>query len=270
MAAVPLEAAIGELGAKRAAEGGLTADCVLETIGPGFTSLLDLLPSTDTPAVIPVDARAPCTHARLRRFVEEIGPVFWRHYVGRNDRVAILLPNGPELAVAFVAVLSYCTCAPLNPANTPQEIMGELKNVGARAMIIMAGEDNDELMTIAEQLDIRVLEATVAPDDCAGIFTLVDALAGLRENTPDAAESRPVKDGAWDAPQGRLDTAMVLHTSGSTGNKKVVPHLLEDLLAGAVCIAAACELKPTDVCCNQARGRPARTIGPSEAGSGVG
>ena len=180
MAAVPLEAAIGELGAKRAAEGGLTADCVLETIGPGFTSLLDLLPSTDTPAVIPVDARAPCTHARLRRFVEEIGPVFWRHYVGRNDRVAILLPNGPELAVAFVAVLSYCTCAPLNPANTPQEIMGELKNVGARAMIIMAGEDNDELMTIAEQLDIRVLEATVAPDDCAGIFTLVDALAGLR------------------------------------------------------------------------------------------
>eukprot|EP00967_Tisochrysis_lutea_P110967 scaffold174109_cov30-Tisochrysis_lutea.AAC.7 len=44
---------------------------------------------------------------------------------------------------------------------------------------------------------------------------------------------------------------MVLHTSGSTGNKKVVPHTLGDLLAGAICIAAACELKPTDICCNQ-------------------
>ena len=104
--------------------------------------------------------------------------MFWSNGLGRNDRVAILLPNGPELAVAFVAVLSYCTCAPLNPANTPQEIMGELKNVRARAMIVMAGEDNEELMGVAEALDIRVLEASVEGADCAGVFHLVDALGG--------------------------------------------------------------------------------------------
>ena len=44
---------------------------------------------------------------------------------------------------------------------------------------------------------------------------------------------------------------MERHTSGSTGNKKLVPHLLEDLVVGAICIAAACQLEPSDVCCNQ-------------------
>ena len=47
-------------------------------------------------------------------------------------------------------------------------------------------------------------------------------------------------------PQQRDDVAMVLHTSGSTGNKKVVPHTVEDLLSGAVCIAAACQLTTED------------------------
>jgi len=241
---VPLLDAIAELGAKRAAEGGLTADAVLEKIDPFFTSLLDLLPNTDSPAVIPIDNRKPCTHARLRQFIVDIGPSFWKCNVGRNDRVALLLPNGPELAVAFVAVLTYCCCAPLNPANTAGEIQGELLNVSARAMIIMSGEDNEGVLKVSETLDLLVLEATPLADE-AGLFTLVDALGGLRDTTIQALPEDRRK------PQQRLDTAMVLHTSGSTGNKKVVPHLVEDLLAGAICIAAACQLKPSDVCCNQ-------------------
>ena len=36
--------------------------------------------------------------------------------IGRNDRVAIVLPNGPEMAAAFVAVACGATTAPLNPA----------------------------------------------------------------------------------------------------------------------------------------------------------
>ena len=34
---------------------------------------------------------------------------------GRNDRIATVLPNGPEMAVTFISVASCATCAPLNP-----------------------------------------------------------------------------------------------------------------------------------------------------------
>ena len=36
--------------------------------------------------------------------------------VGRGDRVAIVLPNGPEMATAFLTVAQVATTAPLNPS----------------------------------------------------------------------------------------------------------------------------------------------------------
>ena len=36
--------------------------------------------------------------------------------IGRHDRVAVVLPNGPELAVAILAVAASAACAPMNPA----------------------------------------------------------------------------------------------------------------------------------------------------------
>ena len=125
MANVPAAQLIAELGSKRHAEGGLSADVVLERLTSiDFQGLPDLLASTDTPAIISVDSRKPCTHRELREFI--CGLRFDTFGLGRNDRVAMLLPNGPELAVGFIAVLAYCTCAPLNAANTPAEVETEL------------------------------------------------------------------------------------------------------------------------------------------------
>lgn len=44
--------------------------------------------------------------------------------------------------------------------------------------------------------------------------------------------------------------ALLLQTSGTTGAKKVVPHVLEDLLCGAVCLAVSGKLGKGSVCCN--------------------
>ncbi len=41
--------------------------------------------------------------------------------IGRNDRVAIALGNGPELAVTFLAVAAGATSAPINPAYSADE-----------------------------------------------------------------------------------------------------------------------------------------------------
>ena len=80
-------------------------------LNPFFTTLLDLLPDTQNAGGASVEpSRAPCTHARLRRFIAEevdfwksaskAGPDAWRS----SSQVA-------ELAVAFVAVLTRCVRA---------------------------------------------------------------------------------------------------------------------------------------------------------------
>src|SRR5690242_7021448 len=41
--------------------------------------------------------------------------------IHRHDRVAIVLPNGPEMATAFLSVAAVTTSAPLNPAYRASE-----------------------------------------------------------------------------------------------------------------------------------------------------
>src|ERR1700733_13177448 len=59
--------------------------------------------------------RTPLTHAGLFSLTEQTRDALHRCGVGRNDRVAIVLPNGPEMAVAFLAIGAVATSAPLNP-----------------------------------------------------------------------------------------------------------------------------------------------------------
>ncbi len=42
---------------------------------------------------------------------------------------------GPELVVCILATVSYCTCIPINPSSTEDEIRFELRNAGAKAVI---------------------------------------------------------------------------------------------------------------------------------------
>ena len=58
-------------------------------------------------------ARAPLTYGRLLRQVHDIVSHLNRLGIGRNDRVAIVLPNGPEMAVAFLSIASGATSGEL-------------------------------------------------------------------------------------------------------------------------------------------------------------
>ena len=55
--------------------------------------------------------------------------------VGRNDTVAIVLPNGPEMASAFISIGAGATTAPLNPSYRKEEFdfyLEDLKPMGFR------------------------------------------------------------------------------------------------------------------------------------------
>jgi acyl-coenzyme A synthetase/AMP-(fatty) acid ligase len=58
----------------------------------------------DTAAAIGAPARTPLTHGELRALIARTVARLNELGIGRNDRVAIVLPNGPDMASAFVSI----------------------------------------------------------------------------------------------------------------------------------------------------------------------
>jgi len=51
--------------------------------------------------------RAPLTYGLLNQHLDQVGRTLRAMRIGRRDRVAVVLPNGPEMAVAFLAILIF-------------------------------------------------------------------------------------------------------------------------------------------------------------------
>jgi acyl-CoA synthetase (AMP-forming)/AMP-acid ligase II/acyl carrier protein len=154
--------------------------------------------------------------------------------VGRNDRVAIVLPNGPEMAVAFLAVTAGATSAPLNPAYGAKEFDFYLSDLNAKALIIQSEVDSPA-RAIAQTRGIPIIELSPVFDAEAGVFTLMgDKQSG-------------VANSGFAQPN---DVALVLHTSGTTSRPKIVPLTQTNLCTSAHNVRGAFELAKSDRCLN--------------------
>ena len=71
-----------------------------------------------TPEAVAVQAsdRKSLTYRSLFLHVEKVVKCLNGAGISWNDRVAIVLPNGPEMATAFLSVSAGATSAPLNPS----------------------------------------------------------------------------------------------------------------------------------------------------------
>jgi acyl-CoA synthetase (AMP-forming)/AMP-acid ligase II len=74
-----------------------------------------------------------------------------------GSRVALVLPNGPELAISFLAAASIATCAPLNHAFREQEFAFFLADSSASVLILQEG-DNSPARDAARNLGIPVID----------------------------------------------------------------------------------------------------------------
>src|SRR6187399_2694616 len=73
--------------------------------------------ATRTPDAVALGApaRVPLTYGQLGQEIARITAMLNANDIQRNDRVALVLPNGPEMAIAFLGVAAGATAAPLNP-----------------------------------------------------------------------------------------------------------------------------------------------------------
>ncbi len=110
---------------------------------------------------LPAPGRRPLSYGRLGDHIAEVVGSLNSKGVGRNDRVAIVLPNGPEMATAFLSVASGATCAPLNPAYGAREFDFYLSDLNAKALLILSGMDSPA-SEVARNHGIPIIE--LVPD----------------------------------------------------------------------------------------------------------
>lgn len=94
----------------------------------------------DAPAIL-APGRVPLTYGRLGRHVDDVRSMLHARGVEYQDRVALFLPDGPEMAVAFLAVAANATCVPLNPAYSHHVLAVYLADIRAKALVVQAGLD---------------------------------------------------------------------------------------------------------------------------------
>jgi acyl-CoA synthetase (AMP-forming)/AMP-acid ligase II len=168
----------------------------------------------------------------LRALVSDVATSLASQGIGANDRVGIVLDNGPEMAAAFLSIGSAATAAPLNPSYRAEEFEFYLSDLNAKLLVTTAGKDSPAV-AVAQKLGVPIARLTSHPERGAGTFSLVyeggsnDRTSPVRAATPD-------------------DIALVLHTSGTTSRPKIVPLAHKNIAASAANIRNTLSLSADD------------------------
>jgi oxalate---CoA ligase len=191
-----------------------------------------LLIGKDSDVALAAPSRPPLSYAGLRCQANRTAAALSALGIKRNDRVAIVLPNGPEMASAFLCVAAAATTTPLNPAYRESEFEFYLSDLKAKALMVEHGSSSPAV-AVAKAQGLRIIEIKWVDDHPAGSFTFLD---GPEDGTESSSNASPA------------DAALVLHTSGTTSRPKMVPLSQLNLAASAQNIVRALDLSSSDRC----------------------
>ena len=202
----------------------------------GGTTLRHLLDSGADldPAIITPDGSV-LSHGDLRAEVDRLVGQLRSLGLGIRDRIAIVMPNGPEMALAFLAAACTGCAAPLNPKYRTEELRFYLEDLGTKALITRPDDSGDAARTAAGEAHAGVLSVTLTGFAADGPGS-TDLTASSPEPTPLPGSGEPAAE----------DVALVLHTSGTTSRPKIVPLQQRHLARSAAGIAESLVLTAAD------------------------
>ncbi|KAK7031546.1 peroxisomal-coenzyme A synthetase [Favolaschia claudopus] len=212
-----------------------------------ITTLLDCLPDSPRPALYDADpARPPLDHASLRSFVQHFAlpssssPSNQKR-LGPNTRVLLLLPTGPLNALALLAISAYHTCAPVNAACTPAELREDAVRLGARVLVTTL--EDARRLEVGGLEGVEVVVVRGREGGMAGVFDMCLYEDG-EAKASDASSRPPIQTTQLHS---LTDQSLILHTSGTSGKKKVVPYSLLSLIVGTCAVVESWDLREEDV-----------------------
>jgi len=219
----------------------------------------------DDAAAISAPGRKSLSFAGLRALIANTLEQLNALGIGRNERVAIVLSNGPEMATCFMACASGVASAPLNPAYRADEFEFYLKDLHAKALIV-EHDSASPAIDVARKLGVRIIHLIASEEQGAGSFSL-----RASDEKSAGAGTATIEHGGYAHPE---DVSMVLHTSGTTSRPKIVPLTQRNLAASATHIRNTLQFTAADCGLNimplfHIHGLIAGVLAPLAAGSQV-
>jgi long-chain acyl-CoA synthetase len=188
------------------------------------------------------------TYGQLLDQVQRLARAFQDLGLKPGERLALLLPNCPQLAAAYHAVLSLGGVAVLlNPLLSPEEIAYQLNDSGSRMLVVL-----DHLLPLVEEAAPEVhLEHVVVtglsetlPWPLSWLYPFKARRQGLatgftpspgRHRWRDLLRAQPLTDLPRTRPE---DAAVLQYTGGTTGTPKAARLSHQNLLANVAQINA--------------------------------
>ncbi|KLP21769.1 Uncharacterized protein LW94_11247 [Fusarium fujikuroi] len=201
-----------------------------------YTSFAQFIGHNDKPALRAPTDEDVITHRELRQFVDSFQlPV---DASIKRPVVSIALPNGPLLAATCIAVTTYYTASPVNPAAGPEQFRADI--LQARADFILTTKDEYKKLQLdanwVSNNNIKIFIIDWTRDEGISLRT-VDGKAiptGSAERVANKAD----------------DIGLILFTSGTSGTKKVVPLTVHSIIAGVAFVIESWGLTAEDICLN--------------------
>lgn len=169
--------------------------------------------------------RGSLSYGQLQAQANRLSNVLRGRGVQRGDRVALVLPQRPETAVAHMALYQMGAVAvPLSMLFGPEALAYRLQDSGA-------------VLALADENSIATLRAV--RDDCPALRHVLTVGAAAGQGDADWAQALVAARSEFDPVATRADDpAVLIYTSGTTGPAKgaLIPHrALIGNLTGFVC-----------------------------------
>ncbi|MEM7744839.1 MAG: AMP-binding protein [Pseudomonadota bacterium] len=183
----------------------------------------------DRPALI-APGEDPLRYDELMGLIDETIGHLRASGLGPDDRIAVVMPGGPCLAAALLAVASGAVCTPLNPQTPDRDWINFFTDFRIAALVLEAGMGS-AAETAAAELGLVVIKLQPVSGRGAGRFVLKSG-----RQRPRSAQSLPLAH----------HDALVLPTSGTTSRPKAVPLTHINIGRSARNMATAIELTSDD------------------------
>jgi len=186
----------------------------------------------DHPAVVS-SGLAPLSYRELQYQISAVRASLREAGFGRSARIAVAIPNGPQAALAIVAVSCSAVSVPLNPGQTFHEMERCLTALRPDAVLFMKDSESAPRRA-AEAKGVTVIEIAQAQDGALGINIIEPPARNAAPDEPDEPEP--------EAP------AFIFQTSGTSAEPKLIPFSQRNMLAAAARLRAWFHLTPQDRC----------------------
>ncbi len=182
----------------------------------------------DVPAIESPGCK-PFTYRALREQISYVVKSLNARGLRPNDRVAVIMQNGPDAAVTILAVMAGFTVVPFSSQYKKPEYDSFFSTLGIKAVLVQKGEKTAAIAVAGAQ-QIPVIEVS-SSQETAGLFALIPEVDyGGRE-------------ALYAIPQ---DIAAIKITTGTTATPKMVPVTQKRFFSGVNRLNASFDLNSRD------------------------